>query len=194
MQPDREDGINHQLRIATKMSDLLSLCCNSRNSVNQNFSCVITYRNREKTIFKSGKVKVCVFIYVWSVKRHWDAQKSPLWQMWKRSAWIRNAIHIHHMPKSELKQTSADLDNDKCTTVFKWVCRALAHAWLFPISAHVTSGHTGSWKSGLHPWEKSWLRRVPEFPVLLVRLAHRLRESIWTLSVFPERPQLYRPA
>lgn len=144
MQPDREDGINHQLRIATKMSDLLSLCCNSRNSVNQNFSCVITYRNREKTIFKSGKVKVCVFIYVWSVKRHWDAQKSPLWQMWKRSAWIRNAIHIHHMPKSELKQTSADLDNDKCTTVFKWVCRALAHAWSFPISAHVTSGHTGS--------------------------------------------------
>lgn len=70
--------------VSTTNCELPQKCLNSlgqtfRNSVNQNFSCVITYRNREKTIFKSGKVKVCVFIYMYEVWKGTEMHRKALY-------------------------------------------------------------------------------------------------------------------
>lgn len=113
-----------------------------------------------------------------------SVQKRPLWLIWKYSAQIRNAIPALHVPSLCL--------NKQLQT---WT---MTNAWLFRVGApsfhkcmivsdkHATSGHTGGWRL-VYILHKSLCH---ESPALLVHIEGR---SIWTLSVFPYRAQLYRP-
>lgn len=90
--------------------------------------------------------------------------------------------------KSELKQTSTDLDNDKCTTALN-VCAWSSDTCM--IVSHKHSCHIRTHRrltSGLHPQQKSLSRlpRIPEFTVLLVRLLHRKREYLDPVSISPK--------
>lgn len=73
------------------------------------------------------------------------------------------------------------------------VHRTLIYAWLFPISIHATWGHTGGWRL------VNILDKRHDCPVSQNSLCFwwdvcTELESIWTLSAFPWRPQLYRRA
>lgn len=92
--------------------------------------------------------------------------------------------------KPELKQTSADLDNDKRTTVLKWAC---PEPWyICMIVSYMPACSIGTHRqsvSGLRPTQKS-LSRLPlvaqNFPLLLVRRLHRTSEYLDPVSISPK--------
>lgn len=104
--------------------------------------------------------------------------------------WSLNEKYNTHSScaKSELRQTSTDLDNDKCATVLNECARSSDTC---TIVSHKHSCHIRTHRrltSGLHPQQKcvSRLPRIPESTVLLVRLLLRKREYLDPVRISPK--------